>query len=193
MSLKNLTIFFAICCLFPQAICAQQKADGIIWSEIKLTWDNFQEDNSVEKYPGILARTYTKLYVTPVDTTGYVLDGGVSVKVYALMIPSISWVRQNTIGKNSVLAHEQLHFDIVELIARRLRKELSELKVCCNTYENAINKIKKQYFARLRAMQKKYDDTHKKSWQRWVDEIANGLAELKDYSSPEVFISIYVK
>ena len=133
------------------------------------------------------------LFRSPVDTTGYVLNGGVSVKIYALMIPSISWVRQSTIGKNSVLAHEQLHFDIVELIARRFRKELSELKVCCNTYENAINKIKKQYFARLRAMQKRYEDTHKNKWQQWVDEIANGLAELKDYSSPEVFISIYVK
>ncbi len=181
-------IFFS---LFSMSLRAQQqKVDGIIWSETKLTWDDFKEDNTIEKYPGTFAKTFWKLHVTDPYTTMALLKKGITVKVYALFIPSLSWTRKSTIGKTSILAHEQLHFDIVELIARELRKELSEESVTANNYEKIIRKAKNKALVKIHAIQNKYDDTHRTKWQKWVDDIHNGLARLASYTSVDVFIAL---
>ncbi|MGI4742141.1 MAG: DUF922 domain-containing protein [Janthinobacterium lividum] len=48
--------------------------------------------------------------------------------VTAALDKSRSWVRAATLGRsNQVLAHEQVHFDICELIARRLRQRIAQV------------------------------------------------------------------
>ena len=182
--------FFLLLNFLVVSLFAQQKADGLIWSEKKLIWTDFKEDNSVEKYPGSLARSFVKVHVTDIDTTLHHEKNGINVKVYALFFPTLSWARKSSIGKSSVLAHEQLHFDIGELIARRLRKQLSLQYVSCKNYEAVINKLKKKAFSQLGNMNFEYDKTHKQKWQKWVDDISNELAELDKYKSVEVLIPL---
>lgn len=190
--IKRMPVYLLSICLLLAAhgVSAQQKATGIIWSRNKLTWNDYQEDNSYEKYPGILARTHTKLHVDEIDTTGYLEKKGINVNVYALMIPVLSWVSKSSLSKTSVLAHEQLHFDIVELIARQFRKQLSGQKITIKNYEKVINTIKKQYFRKLKNMQKEYDQTHRQQWNKWVTTLANGISELENYRSITVFMTL---
>ena len=49
-------------------------------------------------------------------------------KVYAHFYPDKSWVIKEQSSEH-ILNHEQLHFDITELHARKFRKQLSTLKV----------------------------------------------------------------
>ena len=177
-------------CLGALNSTAQVKAEGIIWSSNKLTWDNFQEDRSNVKRPGVLASTLTKLYVTDIDTAMYQQKKGITVNVFALMIPSFSWVKESSLNSKSILAHEQLHFDIVELIARRMRKELSEQKVTIKNYNKAINTIKKQRIKMLAKMQREYDETHRQQWNKWVKDVTNEITELDKYKNTTVFMQL---
>ena len=189
--MKQLTkVLLLILLTFSKATEAQENVTAFRWSTKKLEWSDFQEDNTTHNYAGSLARSYWKLDVGNVDTTNSFQNGTIKLKVVTYFIPSRSWVRQDIAGSKSVLAHEQLHFDIAEVFSRRLRKELSEQMVTPKNYKKAVNKIRNKIFAQERSMQKEYDQTHRQKWQEWVDNVTKWLDELKEYQSEEVLISI---
>lgn len=192
MKTVHLFVFYFFLSYIPTHLPAQTKtkASAIVWSDNKLTWDDFQDDNSYNKYPSILAKTHTKLYADEIDTTGHLQKKGIHVNVYALMIPSASWVRESSKNKTSVLAHEQLHFDIVEVVARRLRKKLSETKVTIKNYKKVITSINKEHFRMLSKLQAAYDKTHLTKWKHWVDTIHHELNELRSFRPTTVFMQL---
>ena len=81
--------------------------------------------------------------------------GKVDITIVSNFYPDLSWYRPDTVSEY-ILAHEQTHFDITEIHARKLRKRLStlphnrEYKDKASTIYNAIE-------AERRAMQRKYD------------------------------------
>ncbi len=87
----------------------------------------------------------------------------------------------------NLLNHEQLHFDIAELFARKIRKRFSELKTIeekrFSVYWNEYSKLWKD----CRAFQKQYDietnhgaklDENKK----WAENIGSLLEAFKEYA-----------
>lgn len=190
--LIQVIVLFIYFCLNTNSALAQQELLGKVWSNEKLEWNDFQENNSIEKEGKILARTYTKLFVANIDTLLHHERKSISVKVYALFIPNLSWVSAGALGKKSVLAHEQLHFDIVELMARRLRRALAEQKVTCKNYEKVIGKLERKAFSNLASMQREYDETHRTKWSHWVTMIEKELAALENYKSVDVSIALEV-
>jgi hypothetical protein len=184
------TLSFLFFMIIFQYLPAQETVGAFRWSSKKLEWSDFQEDNSTVRYGNTLARTYWKINVGEIDTTAHALKGGMTVNVVAYFIPSRSYVRRDIKGSKSVLAHEQLHFDIAEVFARRLRKELSQTRVTPKNYERVVGKIKRRMFSAAQKMQEDYDETHKQRWQEWVDKVNTWLDELKDYQSDEVFIPL---
>lgn len=111
-------------------------------------------------------------------------------EVASYFFPDQSWVRP---GKEteSLLAHEQLHFDITELHARKLRKAMEEFDIKKTTnIKPALQALYKGIEAERAAMQQKFDLETRHSmnepaqlkWQKYVQE---ELLKLKEFSSKE--------
>ena len=82
-----------------------------------LEWKNFK--GRIRESSTALAETRCSIVVIPKVKPGWRLK--VTTEVYTYFNSEFSWVRSE--GRNAmVLHHEQLHFDIAELFARRLRK-----------------------------------------------------------------------
>lgn len=104
----------------------------------------------------------------------------------------VSWVKQPYDTSSYLLKHEQLHFDISELYARKIRRSLADIQSNCQLLENfdfknEVNKILDECDLR----DEKYDfETHhgvlKEEQARWSRQIKNELIELEQYSDDTV-------
>lgn len=119
----------------------------------KLSWEDFMERPISE---------YTAKYAASVSTGldlkwDYNIDNAqqnFSYTVKACLYPSSSWVFAHK-KDSMLLAHEQLHYDITELHARKLRKLISEyelgrnirkdLKSIYQSVESARNEMQNDY------------------------------------------------
>ena len=113
------------------------------------------------------------------DTSRY------TYKVKAVFNRYKSWTLDTT---KYILAHEQLHFDIGELYARKLRKAI---KVLSKKYEMA-DKYVQSVIDKLLAERTLRDDNYdhdtihgliKESQHEWAKKIYGELEQLKEYAS----------
>ena len=166
---------------------AQSEDLKIYWNEeTRLTWEDFQ-GLPLEKTL-FHANTNTGLsYSWGLKGTSQRME--LDYKVETFFYPEQSWVQPAS--KNEyLLKHEQLHFDISELHARKLRKLLagvdgSKLNKDSREY---LNKFYEQIDKERSAMQNAFDKESNHSlnqeaelkWQLFVEEELN---RFKDYSS----------
>ncbi len=157
--MKNTLKLLPLCMLFIIASSFQNNDNVIVWSKSrKLTWNDFQGKISNDKTHEVInvykeseedaarSRVAIALY--------YQCDGSkANHTVRAEFEKNNSWYypKHNT---DAVLSHEQLHFDITELYARKLRAKLASLKNPCDkssvgtvyqANENAFVEFMKQY------------------------------------------------
>jgi hypothetical protein len=98
-----------------------------------------------------------------------------------------SWTTDTT--SHHMLAHEQLHFDIAELYARKLRKAIREVSEAIQDPDsNDFDPVFQKLYVESGDLQKKYDkDTihglDKESQREWTSKIFVELEQLKDYAS----------
>jgi predicted secreted Zn-dependent protease len=81
---------------------------------------------------------------------------GPAFRVTVRFLPNQSWIkpRQRTAR---ILAHEQGHFDLAEVTARRLRAQLASLDLTCATGTAAFTKLVADFQNRDRELQRSYD------------------------------------
>ena len=177
---KYLLIVLILCFINPSS------DDAVItWREdLKLTWNEF---NAVPKpNASVVAITASGITFEYSVTEKNSLIVSFNAIVYAHFYPNKSWViiEQST---PHILNHEQLHFDITELHARKFRKQLSQLKVTNSIkseLQNLHDKIKKD----VAVMQKLYDQESNNSVNRefqtkWDNYIRLELDKLDLYKS----------
>lgn len=70
--------------------------------------------------------------------------------------PESSWYKPET-ANDIILSHEQLHFDISELFARKMRGRVDNYSFTSNV-KVEMNRIYEQILKEMRAFQKRYDD-----------------------------------
>src|SRR5699024_4005911 len=107
-----------------------------------------------------------------------------TIKTY--FVPSRSWVKP---GKQTatLLKHEQLHFDISELYARKLRKEINAVHFESEDSQNEVQKLFREYTGKREQEQKRYDRetrhgkdlTQQKKWQKKIEDRLQQLTEFK--------------
>lgn len=108
-------------------------------------------------------------------------------KVEAVFLPQKSWARDDRRSRSDrVLAHEQLHFDIAELSARKLRKALSELPEWSVDLKQRANALFEKSVEEGEQMQKRYDhETNHgldlKQQERWQIFVAEELQKLSAF------------
>src|SRR5690606_15269872 len=76
-------------------------------------------------------------------------------RVTAYFYPGQSWYRPELCNDNT-LAHEQLHFDISELFARKMRDRLEDTTFSGDV-KAEVRKIYRDILAELKAFQARYD------------------------------------
>ena len=87
-----------------------------------------------------------------------------------------------------ILAHEQAHFDITELYARKLNQELSQYEFNKRTFKQDINNIYQKIVDEKEAFQKTYDgetdhSRNKRAQFEWLDKIDELLLETEPFAN----------
>nr|WP_299341944.1 DUF922 domain-containing protein [Allomuricauda sp.] len=132
---------------------AQEIEESIPWSpDLKLTWADFKGKIPPAAVPaattasGISYRYSANLIHHEVD-----LD----FEVTAFFYPNESWYKPE-VCDDLILSHEQLHFDIAELFARKMRRELERTSFSDNV-KAEIRRIYKDILQELQDYQERYD------------------------------------
>lgn len=162
-----------------------QSDETITWSpHQKLHWGNFKgapdynSDAVAITASGITYGLSLKTYSNS-DKIEY------ETKVMAQFYPQESWYLKESVN-DTVLGHEQLHFDISELHARKLRKRLKQANFTKNNIRQKISKIYDQVNKELREMQEAYDEGSDYSRDyagqiKWQKLIARELKKYENY------------
>jgi len=95
-----------------------------------------------------------------------------------------SWTISN---KVDLLLHEQKHFDLTEVYARKIRKQYASIKNPCNYELDDLAEIYNVYLEELQVMQNQYDietDHGIKKYEQkiWNEKIERALQNLSNYS-----------
>jgi hypothetical protein len=157
-------------------------SDSICWQKsYKLKWSDF-----TGKKPATSLVWHTAGCAASIYAKGCIDKGIPNYRITNYFIKSLSWVT-DSLSKGG-LEHEQLHFDIAELYARKIRKAIEELRKKklkrYSNYEQVINRLLDE----REAMDVKYDketfhsmDLDKQ--KEWSNVIIAALEELKRYAS----------
>lgn len=173
--MKKLFIIFSF--LLPLVGLAQDN-DYIDWSAARrLNWDDY------------LARPNSQSDAAAITSTALGMEYHVKNNVLTFSITckfskTRSWVKSKTAH---ILGHEQGHFDITEIYARKLAKELSEYKMNPRTYQQDLDKLYKKIMKDKEKFQNEYDDKtdfsrNKEKQAEWLLKIKDELSDLNEYA-----------
>lgn len=157
----------------------------IPWREhLKLTWNDFKASpNNNASVVAVTASGITFEYSVR-ETDNQIV--GFETKVEAHFYPDKSWYIKKK-ADAYILAHEQLHFDITELYARKFRKQIADLKLSqtIRTDLRALHqKISKEADAAQKLYDKESNNSLNKEFQvKWDVHIKSELAKLEAYRS----------
>lgn len=164
--------------LLPMALilsAIQLRAQELSHGERLLVWEDFRA--TAPENSRFAAYTMTRVNLESAYTGRGKLWRG-EFKVEALFLPEKSWVRNDRRSRSErVLAHEQLHFDIAELSARKLRKALADLPEWSTDLKQRANTLFEQCVDEGEQLQKRYDketnhgldSAAQERWKHWVD------------------------
>ena len=179
--MKFFPIIIFLFCVIP--LWAQEEVDKIFWEKDGLTWVNFEAQPDVNS--SFHANTSAGLsYSWGLKSSNGVIELEYEVKSY--FNTKGSWVKSGS--KNEfLLKHEQVHFDITELHARKLRKKLSEINV--NALGKEPREVLNNYYKVIEKergiMQQKYDretnhSLNKNAQLKWQEYVERELSKFED-------------
>lgn len=169
--------------LFQMNLFGQEdKVETITWSAEKLTWEDYKADPEPKNTREAASTSSGISYSWSYSTVNYIPD--LSYVITTNFYPKSSWVKPDE-KSVSLLAHEQLHFDITELHARKLFKAFEayvEMRNIRVDLQRIYSKIKSKH----KKMQAHYDqDTNhgldKVAQGKWREKIDAALKKLQEY------------
>ncbi|MCW3078027.1 MAG: hypothetical protein JWO32_2636 [Bacteroidetes bacterium] len=177
------TIHYLFIVLFCFTIFSFQTDKNILlWKENRpLTWDDF---NGKPERRFAAASTHYDILKSLSSKD----KSTATVKIEAVFFRHKSWKNKDWLS-DEILAHEQKHFDIVELYARKLRKALKENKFrSYSELENKLQALYDQFDDEMDLYQDKYDEetdgsmkgTQQRAWQKKITEELKTLDEYKE-------------
>lgn len=157
-----------------------QKSNGYIqWQSLRrLTWGDFKAAPPANASNAALTSSNILIkFSTDGETLKY--------EISCNFDPNTSWGR---VKNDHILSHEQGHFDIAELHARKLNKALKAYRLRANSVSKDINAIYQATMDELMKMQALYDQETDYSrnviqQKAWVVKIDNYMADLQQYAN----------
>jgi predicted secreted Zn-dependent protease len=148
------------------------------WSASKkLTWNDYKAQPRTNT--DAVASTTTVLsidYKFSTNSFGY--------KIESRFSKTRSWGLHKT---DYILSHEQGHFDIAEIFARKLHKQMSEYNFNRKTYQKDLKKIYEEITEGKEEMQNDYDketrhSINKQEQAEWLKKIERLLKEYEPWA-----------
>lgn len=185
--MKNVYYYFLLSVsLLPLYSLAQNNSrdlgsteeEMIMWSaDKKLAWSDYKGEPDLQT--DAAASTTTLLTISY-----HISKNGFTYSIESKFDPSKSWGTHRT---PYILSHEQGHFDIAEIFARKLNKELQEYKFDHKNYQKDLRKIYNSITEEKEKMQNDYDEETRHSIFRvrqaeWLKKIADMLEEYSAYA-----------
>jgi hypothetical protein len=150
-----------------------------------LAWADFKGQPPRES-PAAAETAYTLLH--GVRCTGSAFE----YRVVAAFRPDHSWVRPEILKRPAdsarALRHEQTHFDLTEVHARRLRRYFTELVAPCRTTNSDLSEVAERFVKDEANAQARYDgetDHGRKSAEqaRWDKDVDGQLFSTAGYTA----------
>jgi hypothetical protein len=163
----------------PLFTFAQSKNEELIdWSaRNRLTWSDYKGDPDPTSGAAATTTSYLGIEYN-------FKNNAVTYKIACRFSKNKSWGLYKT---DHILGHEQGHFDITEIFARKLNKETSEYKFNKSSYQHDLQKIYNDIVGEKEKLQDQYDketdfSRNKEKQAEWLKKIEKMLEELNDYS-----------
>lgn len=174
---KKYILFLLI--LLPLMLAAQEKNEELIpWNENrKLTWADYKARPNPHSDAAASTTTYLGIEYS-------MKNNGFAYKITCSFSMNRSWgLHQN----DHILGHEQGHFDIAEIFARKLNKQMSEYVFNAKSYQQDLQKIYKDILKEKELLQDQYDaetnhSINKEQQAAWLKKIAALLREYKAWA-----------
>lgn len=162
--------------------------DVIIWNkDRKLTWNDYR--GKPQKRFAAASTVYS------LGRKVLVQEGKPYARIQAYFYCNDSWKKEEWISE-SVLNHEQRHFDIVEWYCRLMRKQISEMKFRdLKEAEQKVDSLYEVANAKMDALQDRYDEETDGSMngekqREWNRKIEKEMAALEKHS--QIFVPLKV-
>jgi hypothetical protein len=154
------------------------KDDLIAWDAgRKLTWNDYRGEPDLNTDAAASTTTLlTVSYQFGRNAFKFTISSGFD--------PSRSWGIHKT---PYILSHEQGHFDIAEVYARKLYRKLSEYRFDPKNYRKDLKKIYEEVIQEKEEMQNRYDEETRHSILKarqteWLKKISTMLEETSEYA-----------
>lgn len=176
-----ITFLFSLLAFETEKFKTSVSSDEIAWkASRRLTWDDFRakaDDND----------PLHALTATNIDMKAKCENGELKVKVESVFETKASWSKNKK--SDRLLFHEQLHFDITEIYARRLRKELATLTGACDDPAK-INQVTDRVFEEWKKQEDVYDKEtdhglDQEKMKIWAAKISSELKSLEKYQEKD--------
>jgi len=160
-------------------VFGQDKTEELIdWSATRrLAWNDYKSNPD----PGSDAAASTTTYL---GIEYNFSQNTVTYKIACRFSPTKSWGLHKT---DYILSHEQGHFDIAEIFARKLNKKMNEYQFDRKTYQKDLKNIYQEIIDEKEEWQNSYDEETNHSIRRgkqaeWLKKIEQELDEYKGFA-----------
>ena len=173
------SVFLWTLVIAPFLVPAQEPGEELLaWSSSrKLTWADYKASPD----PNSDAAATTASYLV---FSYSIRNDRISYRIESKFSKTRSWGLHKTAY---ILSHEQGHFDLSEVYARKLYKKVTEYRFNKKTYQKDLQKIYQDILDEKEAMQNKYDretnhSINKEKQAEWLKKIEKMLEETSDYA-----------
>lgn len=159
----------------------------IVWDESRLlAYEDFKSDNGPRGTEAALA-------VVGIEYSASMTSKKYEVSIVTMFDTRKSWFSRDMFGNNNILKHEQGHFDLAEIHARKLRKSISESNFRNKDVFDRVSVMYKDANRKLHLDQLRYDrETHHSvnsdEQKEWDEKIAYELKSLEKYKDTLIVI-----
>ena len=172
--------FFILSLFFPAFLQAQASNEELLeWNgSRKLSWSDYKANPDPESDAAASTTTYLSIeYNMGNNNFGY--------KIKSRFSKSRSWGVHKTAY---ILDHEQGHFDIAEIFARKLNKAMTEYRFDRKNFKQDLRKIYQEIIDEKEEMQNEYDEEtnhsiNKTKQAEWLKKIRKMLEEYEEYAN----------
>jgi len=154
--------------------CKADCQDTIYWrKDYKLSWSDFKGKPTVTS-------SHRAVTSSGITYSWSLHDSGAYFKAAAFFITNRSWTK--TVKDTNTLNHEQGHFDITEIYARKLLGALQQLDWDKKATKQTITQVAEKTIAQKNDFQKQYDfetsfGINREAQNKWDELILSLLSE----------------
>lgn len=169
-----------------------------MWTEKRpLTLLDFKvvSDHTKAVKPNVAALTRTGITYSLSSEKNSKNTANITIMVYATVHKPNTFIKQKVLRlplkrRQQLLNHEQIHFDISEVFARRITQSLQTLPLTRN-YQKEIGEFVKGMFKQAENYQYLYDEEtangeNDKGQNKWNEKIEKELRDLENYKNKRV-------